>query len=1028
MISNNPSKYNIGGYVVLQGRLSYELFEQALKAVLASQEIYSAIFTAHGKDLSWYTSDAAADFRLDVIDLSHRDNAASLAREWMEEDFSMPFQIADNSNYLFQIRLFKIAAETHYCYAKIHHIIGDGWSFKLLLSQLATAYNELSAGVKPALQEYHYSDYVLDDEAYQQSATAMDDKQFWLGEYAIHPGELFRKIEQRGRDAVPAGTATLFVPASIKTQLQSVAERHKSSVFQVIMSLLLVYFARTRQQDRIAVALPVLNRSKKVYKHTAGVFMNLMCPVFDINTAGSLPELLNEVRTKMYACLKHQRYQYGNLVKDLQASHVGKPVYQLRVSYEDFDFNAGFSGITASTTALSNHFEVEPLSIYIRDYNDQGFDVRFIYNKAYFNEDMIGNISDVLLELMSGLTVLIDAPLSELPVIGKEEKNRILSFAKGQRSSWSYKTYIEMWRNAAERFPDNIAVSTAEDRYSYREIDVKVRSLVNVLLSRGTEQRETIGLLLPRTAAMVIGMLGCMMAGAVYLPIDPEEPVDRINNFLKSGACKRLITTGDLQKVPQLNDVEIIRVDDIAVNNDLPVTLPETRIVLPSDACYIIHTSGSTGVPKAVAVSHHSFINYVCHFQQYFGLTAEDVVLQHAAISFDIAMEEIFPILGVGGRVYILEDRKNIKRIIETLEREQVSIISSTPLVLKQLNGQLDATVLRLVISGGDVLRPGYIDDILAKGIPVYNTYGPTECTICATYHRVGKEETDIAIGKPIANCDVYILDKEGRLQPVGVDGEIYIGGSGVAIGYMNDPELSQAKFIDHELSPKGKLYRSGDIGRYTTTGVLLYAGRTDVQLKVRGIRIEPGEIERTMMECPGVRSAVVIAVPEPVYGAIPVAFVIFDTVESTDTQLQTLKSFLRCRLPEYMMPARTIPVNDIPLNTQGKPDKAVLINLIQMDVPDRKDRPLKQPANNTEEVLMEIWISILDTTDISVTDNFFDLGGHSLKAAALVSEIYDRFDVDISIAEIFASPTIQQLGELISQQENSQFEYVELC
>ncbi|MBW8683320.1 non-ribosomal peptide synthetase [Chitinophaga rhizophila] len=1028
LISNNPSKYNIGGYVILRGSLSQELFEQALKTVLGMQEIYSAIFTAKGKELSWHTSDAATGFKLQVVDFSETENAPALAREWMEEDFSIPFQITGNNDHLFRITLLKITADTHYCYAKIHHIIADGWSFKLLLNQLGTAYDELSAGKMPAVRQYRYSDYVADDAAYQQSEAAADDKQFWLDEYATQPGELFKANVPNTQDSAPAGTATLFVLADLKKQLQTIAENHKSSVFQVIMGLLLAYLARTRQQTHIAVALPVLNRSKKVYKQTAGVFMNLICPVFDIDVQGRLPELLNEIRTKMYACLKHQRYQYGNLVKDLQTSHAGKPVYQLRVSYEDFDFNTAFGGLTASTTALSNHYEVEPLSIYIRDYNDQGFDVRFIYNKAYFNEEMINAMSAALMELISAVPHLAGTPVKEWPVISEEEKARILSFAKGETRSWPQDTFVSMWRQVADSLPGNIAVTAGKDQFTYRDIDLQVRAIANVLLnSHSFKCGDTIGLLLPRSADMVTGMLGCMTAGAVYMPIDPEEPADRIHTFLKNGACTKLIVSGDLAKDFQSGDIEVIRLEQIDVNND-NVVLPATVDILPESPCYVIHTSGSTGVPKAVAVSHHSFMNYVCHFQQYFGLTSEDVVLQHAAVSFDIAMEEIFPILGVGGRLCILDDRKNIRKIIETIEQERVSVISSTPLVLKELNDQLADTSLRLVISGGDILRPAYIDRFLSKDIPVYNTYGPTECTICATYHKAERNEASIAIGKPIANCNVYVLDKDGELQPVGVEGEICVGGSGVAIGYKNDKNLSLEKFIDHKLAPQGKLYRTGDIGKYSADGLLHYTGRHDIQLKVRGIRIEPREIERSIMECPGIRSAVVIAAQDPGYGTIPVAFVIFDNTGTADIQLPALRALLRSRLPEYMLPSRIIPVADIPLNAQGKPDQTALLKLMQTAAPDTKERPLKMPANHTEQVLMDIWISILDTTAISVTDNFFDLGGHSLKAAALVSEIYDRFDVDISIGEIFAAPTIRQLGDLISQQEDNQFEYVELC
>ncbi|NML39133.1 amino acid adenylation domain-containing protein [Chitinophaga sp. G-6-1-13] len=1021
LIAGNPGRYNIGGYALIEGPLSVKQLEEAIREVLRSQEIYAAVFADDGNDLTWYADDAAAAFSLEVIDFADATNPAVAAQQWMETDFAVPFRIIHNENYLFSIKVLRAGPEQHYCYAKLHHIIADGWSFKLLLQQIAEAYNQLIAGNSPGLPDCRYTEYIADDTTYHASEQAAEDKQFWLQEHSRSTTELCRRI-RNNTGKKEAGAATLTVSAASKQILEKVAAEHKASVFQLMLSLFLVFFLRTRQENNIAVALPVLNRPRKIYKQTAGVFMNLICPVFLVEGEQTMAMLLGEVKKKMSQCLRHQRYQYGQLLKELPSYRQGQPAYQLRISYEDFDFNTTLGKAAAYATALSNHHETEPLSIYIRDYHDQGFDIRFVYSPDYFDEETIGGMTTTISRWIDDLPLLMNTMLKQVPLLTAAEEEHILSFSAGPAAVWPHQHFNDMWQKSVTSFPDNIAVSSAGQSLTYSELHRRA-SLVAGSLQQCPDfsRQEVIALLLPRSADLLAGMIGCLLAGVTYLPIDASEPVERITLLLESACCRKIIVSRHLWEEAAVVKGEALFYEEMISGETVTSYLP--TVIYPNDIAYIICTSGSTGQPKAVGIPHRAFINYVSHFRQFFMLRSHDVVLQHASVGFDISVEEIFPVLGAGGRVHILEERRDIHRINSTIAEEGITIVSSTPLIIRLLNEQPVHGSLRLLISGGDVLEPAYVSSFLAAGIPVYNTYGPTESTVCVSYYRINPGDDHLPIGTPISNTSIYILDREDQLLPVGVEGEIHIGGAGLAAGYLNNEQATAEKFIVHPFLPEQRLYRSGDTGRYDAAGLLWYTGRNDLQLKIRGVRIEPGEVEYAMLQYEGIMAAVVLAAQDPAHGEYMAAFVV---IRGT-TDVTAMRVFLRSRLPEYMIPLRIVAVDSILLNTQGKPDITALRLLLCQTLPGTSRGQLIPPETRHEKILAAIWEQILPTVTFGVNDNFFELGGHSLSAVTLAGEIENRFGISISIVEIFRAPTIRQLAEMISGRETNKFEFIEL-
>lgn len=1016
LITDSPSKYNIGGYALFEGMLDPSALEAALKAVLRSQEIYSAIFLQENNVLRYYIKNAAQSFSLRIVDMSERANGDHFALQWMEEDFSVPFVLEDN--YLFRLVLIKVSESRYYCYAKLHHLISDGWSFKLLLDQMAAGYTAVTGGVQPDFPQYSYTDYALEDAAYYQSAESAADRQFWLSEYRAMPAPLFRK-KKLGNVPVHTGNAiTLSVSAEVKQVLQEIAGSARASVFQVLVSLLLIYLGRTYRREEISLALPVLNRTRKVYRATAGVFMNLICPQFQVDLQATFPELLKNVKQKMYECLKHQRYQYGNLVKDLKLHQQHEGLYQVRVSYEDFDFAHQLGDVHATATALSNHYEAEPLAIYIRDYYQQGFDIRFVYNEAYFDKRTVDEMAGGLEFLVTQLDRQQDKRVADMWIMPERVRDAVISMSAGSLRTWGYSSFTEMWLEAVKRFPERTAVSGNDESLTYSALHFRALGIAETLRQ---QRGQVVALLLPRTPFMIAAMLGSMMAGRAYVPLDPEEPVERIKAILKSTGCNTLLTTAVLLPEGLQEDTEVLLAEDIPVVK----TTAAIAEIRPAQECYIIYTSGSNGTPKGVAVSHAAMINYICNFQDYFTPGAGDVMLQMASVNFDISVEEIFPLLGVGGRVHILEERRNMQQLYDVIPQEGITIISSTPLIISQINTHLKAGALHTVISGGDVLLPVHINNLLAAGIRVFNTYGPTEGTVCVSYHRVSGQEEIIPIGRPIVNCQVYVLDKCRQLQPAGVVGDIYIGGACLASGYKDNPVLTQEKFVDHPFSPGGKLYQTGDLGYYTDDGTLFYEGRDDAQLKIRGIRVEAGEIAAVLEQHPAVSGAIVMKDTSLLQGGGLAAFLVADSSSEVFPGDEALRDFVQRYLPAYMAPYKFIRLEAFPLTDRGKPDLAALSALLS----NVTGNSIKiAPASRNERLLEDIWKGLLGVKEVSVTDNFFELGGHSLLVGMLANAIYEKWNVVINMSDIFSSPTIRQLAGMITDVEEKRFDYIELC
>ncbi|GAB3638883.1 hypothetical protein GCM10027422_44740 [Hymenobacter arcticus] len=1000
-------KYNIGGYALLQGPLRTSLYEAAIREVLKSQEVYASVFQEVAGELRYAIQDPAPAFWLELLDFSAAPGPLQAAKAWMDHEFGVAFPL-DNSH-LFTFKLLKIDAQTHLWYAKIHHLIGDGWSFSLLLNATAVHYKDLlETGVTDA-RHYSYEHYIADDTAYYQSPQAADDRAYWVKQFQGYTSLLQQQntlsFDQK------AHSKTLMLPKETGALLKVTANRYGVSLFQLIIGSLLLYFGKTKQQRTISFGIPVLNRTNKLFKQTAGVFMNLLAVRFPLEEDASLAELLSRVKQTMREALRHQRYQYGNLVQDLARPGERGSLYDIRISYEEFDFTSTIGDLASSAFALSNYWEEDPLSIYVRGYHDDGFDIRFVYNQQYFTAADIELISHRLQTVLAAFSNDTGQPVSQVSLMDAQEKQLLAASAVGPVQYWAQTSFVELWQASVATHAEDIAITSQGRQVTYRQLNSRAVAIAHALTQRGLQPGQTVALLLERSEWVVAGMLASMMAGVTYVPIDPAYPEALVRYMLENAECQLILTSQrPITAWPLPLDCLVLNECSPAPAGVGQCLLPPVPS-LPADApCYIIYTSGSTGNPKGVLIPHGAVADYALSFNAYFEVTAQDVVLQQASISFDTSVEEIFPVLAAGGRLHILPNPKDLDALRAVLADEQITLLSTNPHVVAYLNaGPLPAS-LRVLISGGDVLKPEQVSHLTSQPVAIYNTYGPTESTVCATYQRVTNSAQPIPIGRPLCNREVYVLNEALQQQPIGVEGELYIGGAGLALGYYNQPELTSQKFIPHPFRPGRKVYRTGDLGCLLPDGSIHFKGRVDNQLNYRGYRLEAHYIESAInAQHEGLDS--LVAVRQLQGHPVLVAFLQHATF--LPYTLADWRQRLGSQLPAYMIPEVWVPILAFPLLPNGKVDRKALPEIhAGLLAPDT--RPKTAPQNELERRLCQLWAEILNQPAIGTSDSFFEFGGHSLNVIQLLGQLRTEFQVSLQLKDIFAYPTIGQLAPLL--------------
>ncbi|MGA8614681.1 MAG: amino acid adenylation domain-containing protein, partial [Xanthobacteraceae bacterium] len=1001
-IDPSSPAYNIGEYIEIKGSLDVVLFAQALRQVVAETGALHVDIVEDADGPRQVIRDTT-EWSLPIIDMSAEADAQGSAESWMKSDLARP--VWQTREALFGFALFKASSERYFWYAHYHHIVMDAFGMCLVARRVAEVYTQLAGGNAASDDLFgSYAALLEEDTAYRASAQFARDQQYWSDYLASRPEPL--SLGGRTSDKSQGFLRhTGYLSASVAGRLESAARKVGSTPSQIMTAAAAILLHRLTGAEDLTFGLAVAARSR-ASRRIPGMASNVLPLRVALRSNMTVSEAISRTAHQMREASEHGRYRVADLLDKTEFGDDREPfgpaVNVMQVSY-DFTFSG--SRITAHNLSLG---PVEDLKVAVYDRSDENeICIDIDANPARNSIDEVADLQQRFVRLLEAAVVHPEQSIGCLDILSAAERDTILREWNDTARPIAPATLPELFAAQVAESPDAVAVVCENEALTYAQLDARANQLAHHLQSLGVGPEVVVGLCVERSLDMIVGLLGILKAGGAYLPLDPAYPPERLAFMLEDAAATVLLTQSALRERLPAQGTRIVRLDDhwpaIARR---PTTAPPNNLH-PGDTAYIIYTSGSTGTPKGVMVSHSGIPNLAAVQIDRFAITPAARVLQYASASFDAAIWEIISGLLSGARLILRAGERSGDDLTRLIREQGVTHATLPPAVLGDLSEDLP---LQTLVVAGEACAPDLVGR-WSNGRQMINAYGPTETTVCATMSEALAGATAPPIGKPIWNFRVYALD--GGLQPVpaGVVGELYIAGVGLARGYLGRRGLTAERFVANPFGPSGsRMYRTGDLARWRPDGVLDFIGRADQQIKLRGFRIEPGEIEAALVRHPSVAQAAVIAREDAPSGNRLVGYVVAAADQTVD-QAQ-LRAHLGSSLPDYMVPSAFVVLDRLPLTPNGKLDRKVL------PVPDITPAVMRAPRTREEEILCSLFAEVLGLQRLGIDDNFFALGGHSLLATRLISRIRASLDVELSIRTLFEAPTVEALAQRLLEAE----------
>jgi amino acid adenylation domain-containing protein len=1016
----NSTAYNLVYSFQIRGLLNITALKKSIADIIQRHEILRTNFiTLDGQAIQIINNN---DFDLPVIDLQLLSNAEIEATKITKREAERPLNLAEDS--LFRVQLLRLNAEKYLLVFNIHHIIFDGWSFGVLFTELNALYTAYYQGLSSPLTKLpvQYTDFTLWQRKWLTETFLESQFNYWKQQLSgILP--ILKLPTDRPRPIQTyKGAAKSFVLSSLTASIASFAQKEGVTLFMTLLTAFKVLLCRYSGQEDIIVGTPIAGRNRREIEGLMGFFVNTLALRTNLGDNPSFRELLGQVRRVCLEAYTHQDVPFEQLV-ELQPSRdlSHTPIFQVMFALQNTPMGElqlpNLSVKVLEPVVQTAKFD---LTLSMEERNGQLIG-EWEYNTDLFDDSTIERMLENFQVLLSGILADAEQNIWELPLLTESEKHQLLvTWNQNEVNLNNDKCIHRLFEEQVEKTPDAIAVVFENEEITYQELNQRANQIANYLQKLGISANKLVGLCLEPSLARIIGLFGILKAGGVYLPLDPVYPQERLRFMIEDSEVSILLTQEYLADRLLINSLQVVNLDADWQKIEIESINNLESCVTGENLAYVIYTSGSTGTPKGVLVSHQAIAYHCQNIAQHYQLNSSDRILQFASLSFDVSLEQILPTLVVGATLIIVDAKLLApSEFHQTLIDYSLTVVDISPVYLTQWLQSLDENIyltpinqLRLVICGGEALPPETLRiwyNSPITGVRLINAYGPTEATITAITFTVPQDitaietYTNIPIGRPLPNRKVYILDPQKNLVPIGVAGELYIGGEGLAEGYLNRPELTNQKFILHPLE-NIKLYKTGDLAHYLADGNIQFLGRIDNQVKIRGFRIELGEIETLLNQHPELKEAKVIAKEYIPGEKRVVAYIIPHAKEEI---VNKIRDYLKQKLPNYMVPSAFVTLESFPLTLNGKIDYHVL------PAPDfsASQSNYIAPITPTQKILANLWSQVLKVENIGIDDNFFELGGHSLLATLLISRIRQTFHQKIPLSLLFEYPTISQLS-----------------
>lgn len=1014
----NLVAYNIPSSTLLNEALDIDILTKAFELVAQRHPALRTIFVEEDgfpKQIILKNSKP----RIELVDLSSFDNNVQILEKSLHSDNRTVF---DLSKQTFLLKVYKLDSLKYCVYFNCHHIIMDGWSAVIFRKELMQAYIACSTGAEPDWMplKLSYIDLVFRQKDWIRSEKFAHTEKYWLNELS-KPIPVLNLPTDYSRPQIQTfdGSFVKFrIDKSGTAKLKELSKGLNSTLFILFLSAYYALLNRITSDEDIIVGTIIAGRDEKEHENIIGLLMNSLCIRINFDGIDTFKQLLDSVKTKSYLAFRNSRYPFDLLVskvnpeRDLSRSPIFSTVFQFYESIPNENENV-------------SQFDLSVLCKEI----DSEIEVRFEYNSNIFKTESIERLWNYYRNILEQVQENPHRKISEIELLSQADKECLLnSFSSVDEKIEHYLTMHEIFEHKAKEVPEAIALIYENDTLTYRELNERANHLAHRLRNEGIKPDEPVGIMMQRGINTVVGMIGILKAGGAYVPLDPAYPPARVGYMLEHSEARIVVTEAALlgrmdELMKEGSHVEtVINLNDM----DTKETADLSSRVSSDNLMYIIYTSGSTGLPKGVMVTHKNAVNYIRWSVDDGKLGTDDRMLLVTSISFDISVFEIFGALTSGATLVIAsEDRlKDPGLLLEYIEAKGVNVWHSVPTLMAQLliaiqgRGKKDGlkalASMRRIMIGGEAWSVELAKEIRRsfKNAEIVNMYGPTEATIWVTSYKIGDELeklTSIPIGRPISNNSVIILDSYGKLCPIGVQGDIYICGANVTKGYYKDNVKTSEVFIYNE-EMQAIIYRTGDMGKYLDNGSIEYLGRKDGMVKVRGYRIEVGEIENVLLAREDINHAAVVAMKAGDTNKL-VCFYVSDVLPSIDE----LKGYLKEKLPEYMVPSNFVQLDSMPLTPNGKYNRKLLAATDISGRPQLESEFL-EPVSEVEKYLAGIWKELLGTDRIGVYDNFFSLGGNSFLVTQMHSRIEKKYPDRLKIVDIFKYPTISTLSQYINE------------
>jgi amino acid adenylation domain-containing protein/non-ribosomal peptide synthase protein (TIGR01720 family) len=1029
--------YNIFITAKIYSYLKIPVVNRVWQKIIEKHPILRTTYTSHeGKPVQQVNQQL--NFSVGVIDAS----------EWSEDHLrekiyaiaDTPFNLEKDS--VLRVNLFTLSPEDHILLLTMHHIAGDMWSFNLLLGEFQTSYtNEIkriSQGqpetVDSLSEKKSYADFVHWQSEMLSGSKGEKQWQYWQKQLA---GELpiLNLLPDKPRPPVKTYQGASYIAKldeQLIEKLKHLALATGTTLYRILLTVFYVQLYRYTNQTDILIGSPMRGRTGKEFKEIVGYFSNLTVLRVFVEENATFTELLAQVSKIVRQAQKHQDYPFSLLVEKLQPQRdpSRSPFCQVSFTWQAQTWCEQKENLSPSQEPM---LQMAPyllghqrgadfdLSLMVMEAAET-FQLNWQYNTDLFEDTTITPMAGHFVTLLESIVENPQQPVSLLPLLTQREQHQLLVEWNNTKAEYpSNKCIHQLFEEQVERTPNAVAVVCSGQQLTYNELNRRANQLAHYLQSLGVKPDELVGICVERSLEMIVGLLGILKAGGAYVPLDPDYPIERLSFMLEDAAVKVLLTQQELiDKLPE-HQAQLICLDaDWTIISKLSKS-NLINTVTSENLAYVIYTSGSTGLPKGTLIPHQGLVNYLSWCTQAYNVEQGTGTLVHSPLGFDLTITSLFSPLLVGNQVEILAEDQDVETLSNSLRHHShLSLVKITPAHLELLNQQLSpreaaSRTMAFIIGGENLLGENiaFWQEFAPETLLV-NEYGPTETVVgCCIYQvPMGKYISgSIPIGRPIANTQLYILDQNLQPVPIGIPGELYIGGAGLARGYLNRPELTQEKFIPNPFdnskvkNQKSKLYKTGDLCRYLPDGNIEYLGRIDNQVKIRGFRIELGEIEAVLTQYPQVQSSVIIAREDTPGNKRLVAYIVPEK-EATPTPNE-MRQCLKEKLPEYMIPSAFVILESLPLTPNGKIDRRALPAPEQNH--ERTDKFIA-PRNPIEEILVTIWTEVLKVQQISINDNFFELGGDSILSISIISKA-KQAGLEITLKQLFAHQTIAELA-----------------